>query len=304
MSRGIEGGLLEQMGGYQKMVLASESIPFKAAIDNSDILNNSFIVFEHAPQFETPYYFNNNINLNREEGVPGILHLPMVKYNPYYWIFSLHEFAEQYPDIFFKNILKDKEIYSQLGFQAYQKVQRMVNNSANEKKENKKYANKAIDKRIDRWNAKIKNREKLGDYQTAMGNQILPDYFACRFIDKEIYQRISLEYIENNYKDNKKTDKKFDMMLRLALIENKEENKKKSRETTISNYSSLLEKGKLVSDLSDINNFFSFVEAYLNLNLNLRDSPKCLSSFVMSLYNCRLEIQKDLIKKNKKKKKR
>lgn len=303
---GIEGGLLEQMGGYQKMVLASESIPYMSlknkellqkllpdvkSENNLDTLSNIFIVFEHDPGFSGHCY-----TFDGEEA--EILHMPMVKYNPFFWIFSLHEIGEHFS---MKGLLarKIKEKYNISNTKEYlenkDKYFNLIGQEALEKAYERlsKYRISKDDideKYIRKWEAKYEEIGKTNiQYIIETGKEIIPDTFACNFISKKVYGKIFKEYAEQK-------NLLPDILIRFGVIEQESI----TQDSLIKEYTDLLQKGKLIVNFSDgkkddVCAFFSYVEAYCALSEEKRRSSKCLASFVLSLYNQRLKIQKKML---------
>jgi hypothetical protein len=294
-SLGVEEGISGQMGGFQKMVLAAESIPCMAICNTNIAKTDCIIVFEHAHEFETHFYPKDLLYSDNQIEMPIIIHMPMVKYDPYYWIFSLHELGEHISDqlseefqIKYSDFNKYKnmplnEFYSILGMTEHKKVIQKIEKLDN--KYEKKRAFEEIESRINRWGREHNKLKTLPDYYDEIGRETIPDFFVCKHIDKEVYEDIFSEYSPK---------RRLDIMLRLALIDKTSITKKSS----IKKYSNALEKGIIIDDLSDKKEFFSYVQAYIRLEKNKRENGKALSSFVMSLFNLRLQIQKDIIKNN------
>jgi hypothetical protein len=281
---GIEGGLLEQMGGYQKMVFAAESIPFMAVKENLNLLSKSFVVFEHYPEFITGH--------SPVTGGPIVLHIPMVKYDPHFWILSLHELGEQ---IQAKNELsakkqsklKDDEFkdyldnyYHDFGKKAKKKLMGEVSNKK------KKFVEEMMDGYISDWEEKKSQLiGKSVNYFREIGRESFPDIYACKYVNKETYQKIFLEYADKHGKD-------LDILLRLVFSKNK----KNINEELVNKYEEQLERGEIKKRFKSKTDFFTFIDAYCNLEKECRCKPKCFASFVLSLFNLRIEIQKTLKK--------
>jgi hypothetical protein len=293
---GIEGGLLEQMGGYQMLVLAAEAIPYMALKNNLKLLSNTFVVFEHDPIFSTPYY---NLLEDVGEG-PLVIHLPMVKYDPHYWILSLHELGEH-------RCIKDKTIkdnrkryginntgnkkklqvsYLKLGKRAFKQFLATIKFNEPDKKTIKK-TKRAVLSHIKSWETKFGTIGQKRNFFVEIGKEILADTFACTFISKKTFLKISDQYTESKHRQ-------VEIIIRQAIIDQKSV----SKSDLIENYKKILKEGKLISNFSENSkNFFSYVEAYCSLENEEMQTPKCFVSFVLSLYNLRIEFQKKQLKK-------
>lgn len=274
---GIEGGLLQQMGGYQKMVLAAESIPFMASLSMGDfgraLIKNSFVIFEHSGRFETPLY-------GRQKG-PIIIHLPLVKYTPWYWVLTLHELGEHFHVLIEKKELVKKKdflnVYEERGKSAIHKIIEKV-----AERELSTKLSEDIKSYIAEWNKRRTKLGKKGNFHEYIGRESFPDNFACKFVDKKVYYQILREFYEDE----------FPAICRSMLVDGSNI----TSEHLVKNYINRIKEGEIIFEFPDAKHFFSYVEAYLSMSKEAREETKCLASFVLSLYNQRIKIYKRIKK--------
>jgi len=341
---GKESGLFEQMGGYQRLILAAEAILYKAIqITETSKLNYyigdkkidkgggflhegkpwCFLVFEYRPEFsiiKTAYKF------------PHAIHLPMTKYSPWNWIFIIHELGHAYHhlresplkytprtaacglrsllyyykrlgisvDEWFNHISRIMEFYTGKQVKRELVIDYITERLSGFLESHSLDAQKKIDEEFKReiyLDIIIKNYpDDFFDYAMGLGFEIEADWYALNFIDKSIYFKTLLSYIGEGYfwrtipkGQVTVTDKKFvstiSFLNRKFAFSQQENISNNEKEIML-----MLERGEILSDIEDHETFISLINAYGRLPLEKQRSPRCLSAFVLSLFNSRMRF--------------
>lgn len=290
---GTQGGIYEQMGGYQRLLLSAEAMLFKTIegaekyFDSTDDFNikdkgfllekgfNGFLVFDYRPEFSV---------VQCEFDFPHAIHLPITKYSPWYWIFIMHELGHAYYHSY-DSVQKDVNKTYRRGIDSYHLFFKLLNLEKNEKDR--------IEKEFIGY---FGDKEGLEDFKINLGKDVEADRFALNFIAKDTYFNILRDYFfkessldelfnENSFNSTDDFLKLIEFLAPSLYLKQKDHLNNKNEESKMKD---ILKKGEIVIDFDDYINFFSIINAYCSLPIKLRESPKCLTSLVLSLYNIRM----------------
>ena len=323
---GLSGGMLEQSGGYQRIILSAETIPLRAWKVYMKSYQNR--TPEKLPmvlcRFDSRHY--ETLERIDIEDFPIILRFPTIKYCPWLWVHGLHELAHHLPTNK-KAECHKKYIKSQVDdirqllsiFPAIEKISVEVIRDViilfiSEYADLEKLPVQIIENIISRY-PEIKEND-ISEVSPKVLKELFsnPDSILLDIIEfpQDNFKMVISEYLkvdEELLEEIKADDIAAQFVGKELYIKSlrkllKGENKKHSREifmrkneseyiskTRINNYiNNELKNGIVIIHFPDDLAFFSYVCAFLSLPPDEQQRPSIMTSFILSLYNERHKL--------------